>query len=223
MDAVLVFNIVMWGLIIAMLASWVFSKVTQRFFPKYAAKRKLKAEKKSERQRLKRQRKRAKERDRVLEWAKAHPDDPTAKALLALETAPAVSSAVGPMSEPEFDPMVELQRRQREADDMQQRLEARRIAEELRVQQLLEWALEHPDTPEAQRHLEETLVEVCKRVERAESDIRHATTMSSYHPDGLEAIEYATRQSEAEARKQADVEMIARIQKTLSIPLPTTE
>jgi len=213
----------MWGLIIAMLASWVFSKITQRYFPKYAAKRKLKAEKKSERQRLKRQRKRAMERDRVLEWAKAHPDDPTAKALLALETVPTASSSVGLMGEPEFDPMVELQRCQREADDMQQRLETRRIAEELRVQQLLDWALDHPDTPEAQRHLEETLDEVCKRVERAESDIRHITTMSSYHPDGPEAIEYATRQSEAEARKQADVELIARVQKALSIPLPTTE
>lgn len=193
-------------------ASWAFDKVMTRISPKYVARRQLKLRVEYDRRNEKRLKREATRSARVLAWATAHPDHPAAKEVLA--GAATSASSTTSAEDAHLDSLEELRRSQQAADDQESRREARKVAEQLRSQQLLDWALANPASPEGRRHLEETLLAANKRVESAERSI----TMASYgaKSDGPEAIELATRIAEIEAQKTSDEGMIADIQTALN-------
>lgn len=217
MDANLVLVIAFWLILLGMLGRRPFNKLTIQFFPKYAANRRLKAQARSDRWLQKRQERQADDKARLLNWAKEYPDDPTAKVLLAEEALSSTSKATTPSVDVEPDPLAELRRRQQADDDYERRREDRKVVEELRSQQLLEWAIVHPATSEGRRHLEEMLVEANVRVKSADSEIYLAgLTVRDNGSETVEAIAAATHVSEAEARKAVDVRLISDIQAALA-------
>ena len=209
MNPVLAFDIVILALVLLAVGYWIYNKIMLAISPRYAAKRKLKEQERSDRAYQKRQQRRAAKEARLLVWAKENPDDPFARQLAAQNTATASTDA-------KFDPLAELQRRQREADELAQRLKDRQEAEEMRSLELLKWALANPTAPEARRHLEEMLNEASKRLERAIRDVDFEQRYGVKN-DGPEAIEAATRLAEAEARKQAEERQIREIQAALTL------
>jgi len=224
MDANLVLGNIFLLILLGMLVNWLFKKLTIRFFPKYAANRRLKAQARSDRRLQKYQKRQADEKAHLLSWAKGHPDDSTAKALLAEETASSTSQAAAPSEDGKPDPLVELRRRQQAADDYERRREARKVAEELESRRVLEWAIANPATPEGRRHLEETLDETNMRVMTADSEIYFAgLTVRDNSSESVEAIAAATRISEAEARKATDEGLISNIQAALAKVLSDSE
>lgn len=185
-----------------------------RISPKYAAQRKLRAKAKSDREWENRQQRRAAKEDRLKVWATAHSDDPVAKALLADgDKASAITPA--PVTGSDSDFLATLRRRQEEADALTARIEARRAAEALLEQQLLDWAIEHPSESEARRHLVEVMVASSQQIEQAERDAR-LWGFFTEGSDSAEAIESGSKIAEAEARKAAAERTIARIQTALT-------
>lgn len=185
-----------------------------RISPKYAAQRKLRAKAKSDREWENRQRRRVTKEDRLKTWAKAHSDDPVAKALLADEgKAPVITSV--PVAGSDSDFLAMLRRRQEEADAMAARIEQRRAAEALLEQQLLDWAIEHSSEPEAQRHLVEVMVAANQQIEQAERDARLWGFFIG-DSDGAEAIASGSKVADAKARKAAAERTISRIQAALT-------
>lgn len=221
--------IILGGLVF--LAGWALNAGMTRLSPKWAARRKLREGRRHNRASVKRQKKRAAkaERDdrrteRERKWAEAHPNDPAAKLILAQEVSPAPLRAATPL-EKEEDFLAELRRKQQADDEYRRQREARRIAEAMRAEQLLEWVIENPSIPEARRHLEEQLEEMVRQLESTDREISHCNTMMSLMKgdDDPETILYAMRRSEAEAKKAVEVERIRRIQSTLEMPLSTRE
>jgi hypothetical protein len=192
-------------------ASWAFNKVMIRFSPKYEARRQLKQQKEYDRRTEKRLKRDTARKARLIAWATSHPDDPAAKAILAEDASS--SSSTSSSTDENLDSLEELRRSQQAADDRERRHQDRKVAEQLRSRQLLDWALANPASAEGRRHLEETLLEANKRVESAESSI----TIVSYGAkgEGPEAIEVATRISEINAQKTSDESLIAEIQAAL--------
>lgn len=209
MNPVLAFDIVIVALLLLAAGYWIYNKIMLAISPRYAAKRKLKEQERSDRAYQKRQQRRATKDARLREWAQANPDDPFARQLAAQQIASASADT-------EFNPLEELRRRQREADEIAQRLKDRQEAEEMRSLELLKWALANPTSPEARRHLEEMLNEASKRLEYAIRDVDFEQRYGVKN-DGPEAIEAATRLAEAEARKQAEERQIREIQAALTL------
>lgn len=206
---------------------WAYRKVRARFSPKYALKLKAKEKERSDRAARKRGQRRVAKEARLAKWAEEHPEDPHAKALLAAgsslaSTVSALADVAVGVAETERDFVAELRRSQKSADDYKRRREAEKVAEELHAQQLLDWSIENPTIPEARRHLGEQLDEATKRLGYVESDVRHCQTMMSYgrEEDDPESILYATRLSDAQAKKAFEEELIRRIQTALEAPLP---
>jgi hypothetical protein len=207
-----VISLIYWLAILAGLVYWVGVWIRCRVSPGYAARRELRSKAKSDRWWKKRQDRRAAREGRLREWAEAHPDDEAAKAVLAEQASASLLSV--PTATADQDLAVVLRARQREADDMTSRIEARRLAEEMLSQQLLEWAMANPSSPEARRHLEEALVSASKRIEAADCDVRIARFVTS-EDDSPEAIDAATRIADAEARRSAAARTIEGIQRIL--------
>ncbi len=207
-----IFTLMIYAAVFWAFVPWAFSTVMSRISPKYAAKYRLKQQVKLDRDRDKRQKREAARTARLLAWAKAHPDDPAAKAILTEEASPSSSTTSSVDEEP--DALAMLRQSQKEADDYERRREARKVAEQLRSQQMLQWALANPTSPEGRRHLEETLFEANQRVVSADQSI--AIARYGVRDEGPEAIEFATRVAELEARKASDERAIADIQVALS-------
>lgn len=222
-----VLTIVAWVFLIWFYGRLLYRAIMKRTSPKYALKYEQNQERKRQRIRQryvdKQQQREAKKRARLTKWAEANADDPLAKSYLAAN-ASVPSSLVGGDTE-EFDAIAELRRAQKESDRYAQERENRRVAAELRAQQLLDWAIANPHTPEARRHLNEQLEEATTRLRYAESDVNHQWFMATHHQDegGAESILYASNLAEAENKKRTEEELIRRLQQALSVPLPANE
>lgn len=200
--------------------------VMKRMSPKYALKYEQNQERKRQRIRQryvdKWQQREAKRRARLAKWVEENPNDPVAKSYLALSL-PVSSSEDIDVSE--FDPVAELRREQSEADEYAQRRRNRELTAELRAQQLFDWAIANPHTPEARRHLNEKLEEAAARLRYAESDVKYQRAMVTYRQDegGPESILYASNLVEAEAKVRTEEQLIRQLQEALSVPLPANE
>lgn len=205
-----IFTLSLYGAIAWLIVSWAFNRAMTRISPKYAAKRQLKQQAELDRQRDKRLKREANQKARLYTWAKAHPNDPAAKAILAEES---LSPAASP-EDAEPDGLKALRESQKAADDYERRREDRKVAERLRSQQMLDWALANPASPEGRRHLEETLLEVNQRIMSADNNIAFASYATG--SDVPEAIATATRVAELETQRASDMGLIAKIQATLN-------
>jgi len=215
MNGMLVLDIIVWSIFLIMVGYWAFARLAARISPKYAAKRKVKAKLRTERALQKSQQRENKRRARMVTWAKDHPEDLIAKRFLTTEI------TVPPQG---LDPQAALRQRQQAADDLEQRIAAHKEAEERQLQELLAWALEHPESPEAHRHLREQLEAATNRLEHADQDISHCKAMLRYQTeDDPEAILYGTRLSEAQVKKSAEQELVRRIQMALTVSPSTAD
>jgi hypothetical protein len=149
---------------IAIIHPWAVS-LRRKKSPAYDAKCTVREDARYARGVARRQQQRAAQQQRALEWAKANPDDPTAKALLASNPPVPATSATSTTSAPVLtievdpeDPTALLRADQQSADEWAAR---RRELEEKNIQ-LLELAIRYPDRPESQRHLTEKLAELQK-------------------------------------------------------------
>lgn len=211
MDPWLVVIVVTWPVILW----WAVDSLLARLSPKYAAKRRLRAEAKATRQRQARKKREERNHARMVKWAQKHPDDPDAKEFLALVVPSGTEDGA-------TDYLAEIRRSQQADDEDKRRAAERKAARELRERQTLEWAIGDPTTPEARRHLDEQLEAATDRLEAAVRSIGHCQTMMDYMKGDLdpEFIAQSTRLAEAEATKATEVELIRRIQEALDVKLP---
>jgi hypothetical protein len=212
MDALSVIAVGIWltTLVFAGYRAYVWTRA--RFSPKYAAQRKLRVKEKRQRNDEKHKKREMTETERQRKWAEKHPENPTAKAILAEKSAPAATSS----AEPDEDKLrVALRQRQAEDDEQTRRMEARKAAAALEAQQLLEWAKAHPETPEGHRHLMEVMMAADKTAEEVTRDIEFYSHFKR-EEGSLEAIEAATRQAERQARVTEARKTVADIQAILT-------
>lgn len=202
-----------WVAILAYGAYHLYVWMRSRISPRYAAQRKLRQKTKSDQAYEARKKKRESHEERLQAWAREHPDDPAAKAILAEKSSPA--SLAAPDTAKPQDLQAVLRQRQLDADEMTRRMEARKAAEALENQRLLEWAKANPATPEGRRHLVETLMKADETVRDADRDISFASYLAPAE-NSPEAIANASRIAEAEARKAAAQRTIDDIQAILT-------
>jgi hypothetical protein len=145
-------------------------KVRERMSPKYAAARKVRAAQKSALAEAGRKRVRENEALRLKSWATEHPDDETAQAYLA--TLPADVKSGGAAANEDIESV--LRGRQQDEDNIKERLRQRRLEEV----EHLQWALKHPDSDVARRHLETVLVEARRNAQLGINQSQAAQTVA---------------------------------------------
>ena len=197
----------------------IMKKLSPRHALKYEQVRQRKVETMLARDRAKRARRelrKHKQRERLTAWAEAHPDNPVAKAHLQQEV-PRLERRDKANA---LNPSEELRIKQAEHDEYAQRIKDRRAADELRSQQLLNWAIGHPNTPEARRHIEEQLEATTTQLQRAESSVEHYRFMLRFHRDENDpnAILYGSQLVEAEAQQREQQALIRRLTEALNTP-----
>lgn len=174
----------------------------KRISPAYAAKC-LVADHKRDQGRLNRWRQSRERRNRsAFAWAEAHPDDPTAKELLATRTttsAPASGTV---------DVGATLRDHYRLTDDMTERVES------LKRQQAewLEWALTNPAEPDAQRLLNERLIEARTKRDNLDSRIESRTSLAEVQDI---AVQDDAQLVELQSERAEIAELIRRIEAAL--------
>lgn len=211
-DAPIAIFVGIWVAIVAFASYHLYVWARCRLSPKYATQRKLREDAKLTRDMEKRRKRRVSREDRLRVWAEDHPDDPAAKALLTEKPSLTVVTPNDDKSQQNLQEV--LNQRQREADDLERRMDARRAAEAILNQQLLEWAKKNPSTPEGKRHLVEQLLAADKEVGEANSTIRFS--YFSGEEESSEGIAYAIRVADAEARRATAQRTINEIQAILT-------
>jgi len=173
--------------------------------------------------------KKADRKARALKWAHENPEDPDAKRLIDEAAAEAEQAArtAALLSTPATDdvsqnPLEILRRRQHARDDYMRREKEREEAEALLTQQLLEYALANPTTPETVRHLRELREKAVDDLGRADHEVHHCEYMLKMVND-LEKIEYATCLDDATARKEAAERRVREIGNALESASSSTE
>lgn len=183
----------------------------KRISPKYAAKC-LVAERKRDDNRLNKWRSRQERQNRaMLAWAEAHPSDPTAKAFLAAHNAHAHAA---PETDAVVDPGASLRYHLQIQDDT-----AARVAE-LRRQQAewLQWSLDNPAEPDAQRLLNERLKEARTTRDRLNSRIESRTALAQFNDT---AAQDDPELLELESERTAVNNLIERIEQALEFATHT--
>ena len=214
MFGILIFDIVALAIFLILAACWAFKRLTIRYFPKYAIKRQLKKEARRNRATQRALRRKESDKSHLIAWAEEHPNDPVAKGLLAQKaTASSVTDKLLGRGNEETDIAAELQRRQEFEDSYERDREARK----LRDQELLEWAIKNPGTPEAQRHLKEQLENEARSLSYAENSVHHEKFMLDFRKDenDPERLIHESNLIEAEAKLRNQQDLVRRIQAAL--------
>lgn len=161
-----IFTAVVWACFIYILWFAFADDILSRIAPKLAAKRRLKQAARFERLMERSRERRARKADRVVEWAKRHPDSDVARSILNQQY--------------DDNPEARLRLHQRFEEEYERNREAREAEYEQRAREEMEWALAHPESDVAQRHLRGAL-------DRAQRDLELATWWVNHHQSRLKS------------------------------------
>lgn len=197
----------------------VYHKITNRYFPGIAARRAFQRSKRAERA-LEKHKARGREQDeRLLKWAKGNLGDPVARYLLDKELARVMVDRVrnGSLDEDQEPNILdELRESQREDDEAAARYERYKCEREERKKAHLSYTLENPESPEARRHLEESLDETLTELSHVDSDLNYEEFSLKYlESDDPKHTQTATRISELQAQRKQLGERVTLIHEAL--------
>lgn len=196
------FALIIWACVVYMLWTIMADGIISRVSPKYAAKRRVKQNARYERLMERSRVRRGRKIDRTLEWAKRHQNDPIAKSLLSQQY--------------DDSPEGRLRMSQQFNDEYERDRETREAAVDARNQEALEWALAHPYSPVAQRHLRESLVRARRQLNHVSQMVEHYQRMLEFdHIEQHQRDDYLDCLGDARLELEATQQSVIQIELTL--------